>query len=111
MTVEKIINALGGEVLVEGNTQRDITGAIAGDLLSFIIGAAKEGSAWITIQAHLNVAAVAVLKDISLIIIAASRTVPQDLLDRCKMEKITVLKHTESIYALCARLYALGIKG
>lgn len=111
MTVGEICAALGGEVQCAGDTSREITGAIAGDLLSFIMGSAREGSVWVTIQTHLNVAAVAVLKDVPLIVIASGRSAADDLAKRCSSEDIAVLSVQDSIYAVCAKLSKLGIKG
>ena len=111
MTIDDICAALGGELQCRGDGGRDVTEAIAGDLLSFIMGVAREGAVWVTIQAHLNVAAVAVLKDLPLIIIAAGRRAPEDLIERCKTEYIAILSVQESLYEICAKLSALGVKG
>lgn len=111
MTINDIRAALGGELQCPGDGGREVTGAIAGDLLSFIMGVAQEGSVWVTIQAHLNVAAVAVLKDLPMIIIAAGRKAPDDLIERCRTENITILSVPESLYEVCAKLSALGVKG
>ena len=64
MKIKDLCEKLNADVQAAGDPERDVTKAAAGDLLSFIMGTVSEGSAWITIQAHLNVAAVAVLKDI-----------------------------------------------
>ena len=111
MTVGEICEALGGEVQCEGDKGREITGAAAGDLLSFVMGTAPEGAAWVTVQAHLNVAAVAVLKDLPLIIIAAGRKAPDDLIERCRTENIAILSIPETLYGACVRLSELGLKG
>lgn len=111
MTVNDICSALGGELQSAGDGGREVTGATAGDLLSFIMGNAREGCVWVTIQAHLNVAAVAVLKDLPLIILASGRKAPEDLVDRCTAEKIALLSVPESLYEVCGNLSALGVKG
>lgn len=111
MTVGEICVALGGEVQCEGDNVREITGATAGDLLSFIMGTAPEGAAWVTVQAHLNVAAVAVLKDLPLIIIASGRKAPDDLIERCKTENIAIISVPDTLYGTCAKLAGLGLKG
>lgn len=111
MTVGEICVALGGEVQCEGDNGREITGATAGDLLSFIMGTAPEGAAWVTVQAHLNVAAVAVLKDLPLIIIASGRKAPDDLIERCKTENIAIISVPDTLYATCVKLAALGLAG
>ncbi|MDO5116044.1 MAG: serine kinase [Synergistaceae bacterium] len=111
MTITEICKALGGEIQCPGIGGREITEAAAGDLLSFIMGTAREGAAWVTVQAHLNVAAVAVLKDLPLIIIASGRKAPEDLIERCTTENIAIVSVPDSIYAVCAKLAALGLKG
>ncbi|MDO5563571.1 MAG: serine kinase, partial [Synergistaceae bacterium] len=108
MKISEICKALDADIQVKGDQDRDITKLVAGDLLSFVMGGAPEGAAWVTIQAHLNVAAVAVLKDLPLIIIAAGRKAPQDLIDRCTEENICIASVNHSIYGVCRRMSELG---
>lgn len=109
MKIFELCMALDAEVLAEGDKDRDVTKATAGDLLSFVMGSAQEGSAWVTIQAHLNAAAVAVLKDLPVIIIAAGRAVPEDLVERCRKEDICVASVKTTMFRTCAKLAELGI--
>lgn len=109
MKIAEICKALDAQVHVAGDTEREITKATAGDLLSFVMGNAPEGAAWITIQAHLNAAAVAVLKDLPFIIIAAGRKAPDDLVERCKKENICLATVKTTIFQTCAILAQLGL--
>ncbi len=111
MKIKDLCEKLNADVQAAGDPERDVTKAAAGDLLSFIMGTVSEGSAWITIQAHLNVAAVAVLKDIPIIILASDRKAPADLIDRCIAENICVASVSGSIFGTCTRLSELGIEG
>lgn len=111
MTISEICEALGGDVQCVGDKGREITGVTAGDLLSFIMGTAPEGAAWVTVQAHLNVAAVAVLKDLPMIIIASGRKAPDDLIERCNTENIAIVSVQDTLYATCVKLAGLGLKG
>ncbi|MEG1642069.1 MAG: serine kinase [Synergistaceae bacterium] len=110
MKIGEITSLLNAKVYVQGDTDREITGVIAGDLLSFIMGTANENSAWITIQTHLNVAAVAVLKDLPLIIIASDRVPAEELIERCKEENISIISLPYSLYEACNRMYEFGYK-
>ena len=110
MKISEICHALGAQVAVPGDGERDVTKATAGDLLSFVMGNAPEGAAWITIQAHLNAAAVAVLKDLPLVIIAAGRKAPDDLVERCKKENICLAAVKTTIFQTCAVLAQLGLE-
>ena len=60
MTVRDVLEKIGVEVLCEAGADRPVTGAVVGDLLSFVMGNAPEGAVWVTVVAHVNVAAVAV---------------------------------------------------
>ncbi len=57
-------------------------GAYVGDLLSWVMGRAGSNSAWITIMSNVNVAAVAVLAELSMIILAENVKPDADLLKR-----------------------------
>ena len=90
MKIRDVVEKTGATVLVPGDMERDLTGAISGDLLSFIMAEAREGWLWITIQGHLNVAAVAVLQDVPWILVASGRAPEQALSERCAVEGITL---------------------
>lgn len=109
MRIKDICMAIGAYVQVKGNEERDVTKVVAGDLLSFVMGTAQEGSAWVTIQAHLNVAAVAVLKDLPLIIISAGRKAPPELVERCKAENICLASAKATLYGVCCKMAELGL--
>ena len=111
MKIKDLCEKLNADVQAAGDPERDVTKAAAGDLLSFIMGTVSEGSVWVTIQAHLNVAAVAVLKDIPIIILASNRKAPADLIDRCMTENVCIASVSGSIFATCKKLSELGIEG
>ena len=107
MKLREVIDALESKVICEGDGERVISGVIAGDLLSFIIGEAKEGEIWVTIQIHLNVAAVAVLKELPMIILASEKKPSKELADKCQEEEIALIVVKESVYEACAKLHRL----
>ena len=106
-----MIDHLDCRLHAEGRPDEDVYRGVAGDLLSHVMGAAPEGSCWVTIQTHVNVAAVAVLKDIPLILLAAGRQPAQDLAARCAEEGICLAGTDASLYGACARLASLGLPG
>lgn len=111
MKIGDIVKELGLKTLCSGDMSKDVASVITGDLVSFIVGKAQPGSIWITVQNHLNVAAVAVLKDIPCIIVSSGRPVMDDLKARCEMEDITLLSADESSFSLCSKLAELGLQG
>lgn len=110
MNIQSIIDEFELEVVSQGETDAEIKGALTGDLLSFIMAAAKEGWVWITIQTHLNIAAVAVLKDVPFIIIGGGRRPAGDLIERCEEEKLTLACSPLPVFEICGRLYEMGLR-
>ena len=86
MTVENLVEKLNLKILVEGDMSREITGGYCGDLLSWVMGRARENNIWITIMSNANVIAVATLTDVSAVILAEGVT-PDEELTRLAMEK------------------------
>ena len=77
--------------------------------MSHILGEARENWLWVTIQIHLNVAAVAVLKELPLVILSSNRAPHDDLTAKCREENIALATTPLSSYAVCCRLCRLGI--
>lgn len=111
MKLQEIINSLSLEVITQQmDSDREVTGAYASDLLSDVIGNAKEGHIWITLQLHLNIVAVASLKGLSAILLVNNRIPDKETLARAYSEKITVLSSPLCAFELAGRLYALGLR-
>ena len=70
MTVNELLTRadLTAAALPDGD--REVTGVYIGDLLSWVMGRATSGDAWITIMSNRNIAAVATLADTACIILA-----------------------------------------
>ena len=73
MNVKEFAEKLDLKVLVEGDTEREITGCYIGDLLSWVMGRAPEDSAWLTVMGNINSIAVATLADVSEVNILLSK--------------------------------------
>jgi hypothetical protein len=88
-----------------GNIDGIISGVYAGDLLSWVMSHAKKGDAWITVHTHLNIVAVAVLTEVSCIIIPEDIKVEQATLDKADEQGVVILSTHLSTYAICCRAY------
>ena len=89
--------------------ERKVSGVFVGDLLSWVMGNAKEGQIWITVQGHLNVIAVAVLKEMPAIILSQSASFDEECLAKASEEKIAVFTSELASYE-CAKICAkLGL--
>ena len=90
---------------------REIANGYAGDLLSDVIANTEEGDLWITLQVHLNIVAVAVMKDLSGIILIGGRKPEEETLVKAQSENMPVLTTPLPAFELAGRLYSLGITG
>lgn len=70
MTVRELADRLGFAPAALPDGGREITGVYIGDLLSWVMGRAGEGDAWITIMSNRNIVAVATLADTACILLA-----------------------------------------
>lgn len=108
MTVENIVQELKLQVLA-GNKHlaKKITGGYSSDLLSDVIGNAKEGQVWITMQAHKNIIAVAALKDLAAIVIVNGLKTDKETLETADKEGIPVLTTSVTAFEIAGKLYQL----
>ena len=88
-------------------TDSIINDAYTSDLLSDVMGNSPDEAVLITIKAHKNTVAVAVLKDSPAIIICNNRSVPEDMIQSAKDENIAVFVSRENQFTVSGRLFAL----
>lgn len=107
MTVKEIIEKLDLKCLNEANLDADIKGAYSSDLLSDVMGNARSGQLWITMQTHKNVTAIAALKDIPAVVIVRGGVPDEDMLEHAREEDICILVSNEPTFTVCGKLYEL----
>ena len=106
MIVKELIQANGWEAINDNSGMNAVVeGAFVGDLLSFVMGNGEPGNAWITIQAHLNVIAVAMLREFSCIIFVSGANVTEDMIEKANEENIVLIKSDSSAYESAIKLY------
>ena len=86
---------------------KEITGGYVSDLLSDVMGNAKEGQIWITLQTHQNIIAVASLKDLAAVIIVKGAQPEADTIEKSNAENIPVLSTELDTFNITGRLYEL----
>lgn len=111
MELQELINSLSLEVKTpELDLHREVTGGYVSDLLSDVIGNANKGHIWITLQVHLNIIAVASLKELAGIILINNRSPDADTLKKAIAENVPVMISTLPSFDLVGKLYALGLR-
>lgn len=98
MTVNELSRTDGFSpiVLADGNCR--IEGVYIGDLLSWVMGRANAGDAWITIMSNINILAVATLSDVSCVILAEGVTLEDDVRSAAEQKGINVIGTEMSAY-------------
>lgn len=88
---------------------RDVKGLYCCDLLSWVMSRAKDGDAWITVQTHINVVAVASLLELSCIIIPESIPIDIETVDKANEENIIILSTDLNSYEIFLKMHELGL--
>ena len=107
MNVSTLAQSLGLKVLATGNMEREVACGYACDLLSWVMAHGQAGMAWITVQTHLNVIAVASLLDMAAVIIPEGIDLDASTLEKADEEGITVLSSELPAYDLICRMHEL----
>lgn len=107
MKVKELIQELSLEILNIEDDDREVEGGYAGDLLSWVMGRAGSGSAWITIMTNINIVAVAALCDTACVILAENVEIDPSVIDKAKAQDITILRSPSGAFELCAKISSL----
>ncbi len=104
ITVQGLIDSIPLTVFHLDDPDRPVEGGYCGDLLSWVMGRAPAGGAWLTIMSNVNVAAVAALADTACVVLAEGVVPDPPLLDRAKAQGITLLGTELSVFGCAVRL-------
>lgn len=104
MTVKELSEGLGLRALSMPAPGREVLCGYAGDLLSWVMGRAKEGSVWATVMTNINVVAVASLADTAAAVICEGSYVPDEVISVAKEKGINLLSSELPIYEFCVAM-------
>jgi serine kinase of HPr protein (carbohydrate metabolism regulator) len=108
MTVQDIIEPLALEpVAGKRGLDREVSGGYVSDLLSDVMGHAREGQVWITLQTHKNVVAIASLKEIPVVVLVRGRRPDDDAAAAAEEEGIVICSTPLETFEACGRLHRL----
>lgn len=91
----------------EEGLKNNVEGAYCCDLLSWVMAHGSKNDAWITVQIHPNIVAVASLLEMSCIIIPESIEVEPVTIDKSNQESIPILQSRDNAYLICSKLSRL----
>src|SRR5512139_3142611 len=112
MTLQEVIDQLNLNVLTQPANFSEVipTSGYTSDLLSCVMAGAKKGSVWITLQAHLNIVAVAALLEMSAIIITEDAQPDPAVIAKANEENITLLQTAKPTFEVAGRLWEMGLR-
>lgn len=93
MTCIEMAEKLGFAVVNVGQGNvRTIDGVYCCDLLSVVMGRAKENDVWITVMGNINSIAVAVLSDVSCILLSEGMSLDDEASEKAISQDVCVLR-------------------
>ena len=104
MTVSELLEKTDLREITVPDGEREITGVYIGDLLSWVMGRAQSGDAWITIMSNNNSIAVASLADTACIILAEGVVLDDDIKAVAEAKDINVLGSDKTAYEIAIEL-------
>lgn len=110
MKVKDLVNVEGFSCLnPEIGLEAEIKSGYVGDLLSWVMANAADGCAWVTIQTHVNIVAVATLLEMACIIIPEGAEIEPSALERAILEDVPILQTALTAYEVCRVLAKAGV--
>lgn len=110
MNVKYLMDNLDIELVAgQQGLDKEVKEGFVGDLLSVVMGTCEPDSAWITIQSHVNIIAVATLANISCIIVSQGYELDEDAIAKANEEDIPVFTTKVSSFEMARQLIKLGL--
>ncbi len=112
MTLQDVIDQLNLKVLTQPANFSEMipTGGYTSDLLSCVMAGARKGAVWVTLQAHLNIVAVAALLEMSAVIITEDAQPETATINKANEEGVTLLATDRQSFEIVGRLWEMGLR-
>jgi len=112
MNVKELIDLTGADNRTpDADLNRNVSCGYTCDLLSWVMAHGRAGMAWVTVQTHMNVIAVASLMEMAAVLIPEGIQMEEASLEKAKEEGICVLESKKTAYELCALMAGAGLPG
>ena len=112
MNLQDIIAGLNLKLLTTPRDFKVVTpqGGYASDLLSCVVAGAQPGNLWVTLQAHMNVVAVASLREVSAVILTENAQPEADVIEKANEQGVVLLSTEKPSYEVVGKLWEMGIR-
>jgi len=106
MKLSKIVDKCHLEKIVFC-TDCEVETGYCGDLMSDVMAHAEPECIWITIQAHKNSIAVALIKDVKAIIFTNNVSISQEVIKKAEEEKIDLFQTSKDSFTISGEIYCM----
>jgi hypothetical protein len=112
MNLQQILDQLNLTVLTEPHdfTAITTTGGYSSDLLSCVMAGAKKGHIWTTLQAHLNIVAVAALTEVAAVVITENAQPDSTSIAKANQQGVILLSTSQPAYEVNGKLWEMGVR-
>lgn len=110
MNARKLIETYAFTLLSGKEIDKEIANVYSCDLLSWVMAKGKHDTAWITVQTHNNILAVASLLEFACIIIPEGIKVERDVLEKAEEEGVVILSTPLETFEIFKILYEEGVR-
>lgn len=112
MNLHQIAQALDLKLLTQAQPldQIEPIAGYASDLLSCVLAGAGHGSLWVTLQAHLNIVAVAALLELKAVIITEGAQPDEATLAKANEEGVILFSTPRKTFEVVGQLWQMGLR-
>jgi serine kinase of HPr protein (carbohydrate metabolism regulator) len=109
VTLKDYLDKIKAEILTPevDITSVSITNGYVSDMLSDVMGTAKEGQVWITIMRHMNTVAVASMTNIPCVVFAKGLRPDAAVIERALQEEVCLAVSDLQVFDLAGILYRM----
>ena len=100
MTVKELVDKFDLEIVAGPDLEKEVEGVYIGDLLSNVMARAEKNNLWLTVQGHQNAAAVALLVELSAVILVEDFNYEENTVQRASQKGVNLLKTEKKAYEL-----------
>ena len=112
MKLKELAEQLGWELKTPNvSVEAEVKTGYASDLLSDVLANSIEGDLWVTRQTHLNIVAIAVMRDLSGILLVNGAQPDPDTVEKAVEKMVPIFRTPLPTFEIVGRLYQLGIIG
>lgn len=91
--------------------EREVSKGYASDLMSDVIAHGEGGDIWITMQIHMNVVAVAAMKEVSAVVLSGGKKPAEDVAQKAAEQNVVILGSDLPTFEIVGRIYRMGVAG